>query len=123
MTNFYNYLMHHNVCLEYREEIKAARAAVKLGRNQLIAIHDLSSLIPGEFNVACSVLLGGSLASSHGISYAAPELEFEIGDAVWDTTHSSLLSAEAARAIIKTACTSFLATEKNEQLFEAVMDA
>lgn len=112
--------MHHDVCPEYQTEIKAARAVVKLGRNQLVAIHNLGSLIPGEFNVACSVLLEGSLASSHGVSHAAPELEFEIGDIAWDSTGSNLLSSEAARAIVKTACTSCLASE---QLFETVVDA
>lgn len=112
--------MHHDVCPEYLTEIKAARGVVTLGRNQLVAIHNLGSLIPGEFNVACSVLLEGSLASSHGVSYAAPELDFEIGDIAWDWTDSSLLSCEAARTIVKTACTSCLA---NDQLFEAVVDA
>lgn len=120
MTNFYNYLMHHNVCPEYLAQIKAARDVVKLGRNQLIAIHNLGSLIPGEFNIACSVLLEGSLSSSHGVSYAAPEVELETGDFVWNPMKEKLLTVEKARTTIKMACTSSLASD---ELFEAVADA
>ncbi|KAE9962682.1 hypothetical protein BLS_010130 [Venturia inaequalis] len=120
MTNFYNYLLLHNVCPEYKTEIEAAHTVVKLGRNQLIAIHQLGSLIPGDFNVACSVLLEGSLAGSRGVSYAAPELEFEAGDIPWNPITEKLLTAEEATVIVRTACTSDLASA---QLFEAIAEA
>ncbi|TID25883.1 putative rna-binding protein lupus la protein [Venturia nashicola] len=120
MTNFYNYILHHDVCPEYQTEIFAARAVVKLGRNQLIAIHKLGGLVPGDFNVACSVLLDGSLAGTRGVSYAVPEVELEAGDIAWNPIKENLLTAEKARAIIKMACTSSLASD---QLFDAVAEA
>ncbi|QDS73184.1 hypothetical protein FKW77_002434 [Venturia effusa] len=120
MTNFYNYLMHHDVCPEYLDAIKAACDVVKLGCNQLISIHNMGKLLPGAFNVACSVLLEGNLATSRGVSYAAPGLEFESNDFVWNPTNEKLLTSEKARATIKTACSSSLASD---ELFDVIAES
>jgi hypothetical protein len=105
MTNFYNYLMHHSVCPEYTEEILAARSVVAQGQKELIAIHNLGSMVPGDFNVACSVLLEGNLAESHS------------SDISWNANTKDLMSPEKARIIVATAFTSDLG---GDELFQAV---
>ena len=59
MRNFYNYLLHHDVCPEYRSDIEAARKICDVGERELLIIQRLGQLLPGQFNVAVSALSGG----------------------------------------------------------------
>ena len=59
MINFYNYLLHHNVCTEYNDNILAARSICQLGAKELPLVLKADFLLPGPFNVACSTLFGG----------------------------------------------------------------
>lgn len=59
MRNFYNYIMHHSVCPEYTDAILAARHICDLADNELYQIHKVLRLLPGNFNIACSTILGG----------------------------------------------------------------
>lgn len=110
MRNFYNYLLHHDVCPEYEDEIFAARKVVDDAKTQLVAIHHLSRLVPGDFNVSCSVLLDGNLAGSHGVCQPSSEIdldEIEENDK-WDAVEQKLLTPEMARVIVSTALCSSL---------------
>ncbi|KAJ5177956.1 Argonaute complex subunit Arb1 [Penicillium coprophilum] len=60
MKNFFSYLLYHDVCPEYKEDLEEARktcdrAAKELWMNQLLVNHRG----PGDFNRGCSVLFGG----------------------------------------------------------------
>ena len=66
LRNFYNFLLHHDVCPEYRVEILAARRVCDAAERELLSTHKALRLLPGKFNVAVSTLFGGSYASAYG---------------------------------------------------------
>ena len=60
LTNFMNYLLHHDVCPEYRESILAARQCCVKASHELWCIRQAQKWLPGDFNVACSTLFDGA---------------------------------------------------------------
>ncbi|KAI9753916.1 MAG: hypothetical protein M4579_004937 [Chaenotheca gracillima] len=59
VKNFLNYILYHNVCPEYAEQVEAARKICDLAVEELSSIKELSQTMPGDFNVACSTIYGG----------------------------------------------------------------
>ena len=59
VRNFLNYILHHDVCPEYVDQVYAARAVCNLAETELALVRDASVALPGEFNVAVSTLSGG----------------------------------------------------------------
>ena len=59
--NFLNYLLHHEVCSEYRSQIYASRALCTLAEKELWQIIQVQTMFPGDFNTACSEIFGGIL--------------------------------------------------------------
>ena len=59
IRNFLNYLLHHDVCPEYRDQIEAARRTCDTGAAQLWLIQQSLVALPGDFNKACSTIFGG----------------------------------------------------------------
>ncbi len=57
--NFLNYLLHHDVCPEYRPQIYATRTLCSLAEKELWQIVQAQALLPGDFNAACSEIFGG----------------------------------------------------------------
>jgi hypothetical protein len=62
MRNFYNYLLHHNVCPEFESQIHAARKVCDLADVELFNAVVASEKLPGPFNTAVSATHGGTLA-------------------------------------------------------------
>ena len=59
IRNFLNYLLHHDVCPEYADQIQAARRTCDAGQAQLWLIEQSHLALPGDFNKACSTIFGG----------------------------------------------------------------
>ncbi len=59
IRNFLNYILYHNVCPEYNEQVYAARRICDIADKELFAVREASWSLPGPFNVACSTLFGG----------------------------------------------------------------
>ena len=59
LTNFLNYLLHHNVCPEYSSSILSAREIVKRADTELWSCAEAQRWLPGDFNIACSTLFDG----------------------------------------------------------------
>lgn len=59
IRNFLNYLLHHDVCPEHRDDVNAARAVCDRASTELWEIACAYELMPGTFHRACSVLFGG----------------------------------------------------------------
>jgi hypothetical protein len=59
LRNFFNYLLYHNVCAEYNEQIDAAIDALKLVEVEYTKLAQVQISFPGAFNTACSTLLDG----------------------------------------------------------------
>ncbi|KAL8703026.1 MAG: hypothetical protein Q9201_003802 [Fulgogasparrea decipioides] len=60
VRNFLNYLLHHDVCPEYRDQIYAARNICDLADKELPMTMRAQSFFPGDFQTACSQIFGGS---------------------------------------------------------------
>ncbi|MCJ1401971.1 hypothetical protein MMC11_005188 [Xylographa trunciseda] len=65
IRNFLNYLLHHDVCPEYSDQINAARDTCNLGEKQLFSVSQACRLLPGDFNKACSVIFGGQYQGTY----------------------------------------------------------
>ncbi|TVY39550.1 Argonaute-binding protein, partial [Lachnellula occidentalis] len=59
IRNFLNYVLQHNVCPEYIEDVMAARRICDLAEKDLIAINSFRTELPGDFNIAASTVCGG----------------------------------------------------------------
>ncbi|ERF68255.1 hypothetical protein EPUS_02711 [Endocarpon pusillum Z07020] len=60
LINFMNYLLHHDVCPEYREPILAAKQCCVKATQELWSIVQAQRWLPGDFNIACSTLFDGA---------------------------------------------------------------
>ena len=65
VRNFLNYLLHHDVVPVYRHQIEAAKRTCDLAEGQLWLICQVSVILPGKFNEACSVLWGGAFRDAY----------------------------------------------------------
>lgn len=65
LRSFYNYLLYHNVCPEYCENIKAARELCYLAEAELLKVDKVRLALPGEFYQAASTIFGGSKSGTY----------------------------------------------------------
>ena len=65
ISNFLNYLIHHDVCAEYRDDIDATRALCRQAEKELWQIVRANAMLPGNFNQACSIIYGGSYQNNY----------------------------------------------------------
>ena len=59
LRSFFNYLLYHNVCPEYTDQVNAARYTCNKADKELWASLSCARKLPGGFNTACSVIFGG----------------------------------------------------------------
>ena len=59
LRNFFNYLLHHDVCPEYKDQINTARSLCDEATKEIWDITRMTPLLPGDFNMACSEIFGG----------------------------------------------------------------
>ncbi|KAJ6258994.1 hypothetical protein Dda_5889 [Drechslerella dactyloides] len=59
VRNFLNFILYHNVCPEYTDNIKLAVKTCDTAGEELPVCAVLSDKLPGAFNKACSTLFGG----------------------------------------------------------------
>ncbi|KAF2786809.1 hypothetical protein K505DRAFT_259095 [Melanomma pulvis-pyrius CBS 109.77] len=71
LRTFYNYLMVHNVCEEYRDDLLLARNACNKAEFELTKVYTAGLALPGAFNLAASTIFGGTQAGTF------------TGDSVW----------------------------------------
>lgn len=80
MRNFLNYILYHDVCPEYKDQVFAARAICDKAEAELLAVKDAAGLMPGDFNMACSTLYGGYYQGLYSGDQAwARDLDIEVG--------------------------------------------
>lgn len=106
IRNFLNYLLHHDVCPEYNDQINGARVICDKAVGQLWTISQCTPLLPGDFNTACSEIFGGMY---HGM-YSA-DMDWMAG---MELDHQCGISPEQARSVFKYA----LAANADEAVFE-----
>ena len=59
VRNFLNYILHHDVCPEYNDQIQPARRVCDQADRELWDIAQAEDRFPGDFNRACSEIFGG----------------------------------------------------------------
>ena len=59
IRNFFNYLLHHDICPDYKDQVYAARTLCDKAENELWAVSQCNPMLPGDFNKACSEIFGG----------------------------------------------------------------
>lgn len=60
IRNFLSYLLYHDVCPEYKENIHMARTTCDIADKELWKNQQFMVQGPGDFNKACSTLFGGA---------------------------------------------------------------
>lgn len=83
LRNFCNFLLHHDVCPEYADQIRATRMVVDQAEIELPKLALVSNGLcrPRSFNVACSTVHGGhhsNLAAAKG-DWVVPEWDYRVG--------------------------------------------
>ena len=96
IRNFLNYILHHDVCPEYKDQVYAAKALVDQADKELWMVFQASNLLPGRFNTACSEIFGGQLQGLHLIDLADQEWAKE-----FSAVASSGISPEMAKQTFK----------------------
>lgn len=101
VRNFLNYILHHDVCPEYNDQIYAARSICDKAEIELSDLAKAQIIFPGEFNRACSIIFGGSFHGTY------------IGDQEWakDIDMSDQMSPENARKVFKIALVAYASEE------------
>lgn len=91
IKNFLNYILYHDVCPEYKDNILAARSVCDTATIELWKAHQYSAWAPGNFNMACSTLFGGSYFDSY------------TDDQEWSATldSTSIMPLTTARKVVK----------------------
>ncbi|KAJ9632491.1 hypothetical protein H2203_000896 [Taxawa tesnikishii (nom. ined.)] len=104
LRNFYRYLLHHDVCPEYAHQIHAALRVCDQADKELVTVDAAGILLPGPFNLACSILHGGNYA---GVYNSGP---------VWDGAEKIGFSDQDARALLMAGIVVFGTEEQKQQV-------
>lgn len=56
VENFLNYVLHHDVCPEYVDDINKAKAICQEALDQIARCFQVIAVSPGDFSIACSTL-------------------------------------------------------------------
>ncbi|EON61075.1 hypothetical protein W97_00286 [Coniosporium apollinis CBS 100218] len=70
IRNFYNYILHHNVCPEYYGDVMEARNICDQALQEIPRVRQALEQCPGDFNRACSRLFGGREHELSGQNYS-----------------------------------------------------
>ncbi|RDW69330.1 hypothetical protein BP6252_08350 [Coleophoma cylindrospora] len=72
IKNFLNYVLLHDVCPEYTEDIMAARRICDKAEQELWAVRQVANALPGDYNIAASTLYGGEYRGKYIDSETLP---------------------------------------------------
>ncbi|KAF2473814.1 uncharacterized protein BDR25DRAFT_281803 [Lindgomyces ingoldianus] len=114
LRSFYNYLLFHQVCDEYKDSLLFARAVCDQADVELVKSNLFGLALPGAFNIAASTVFGGTHAGQCivGQHWAEEATEGWAGD------KNLGMKAEEARVTFKTAV-AILGTDEQYAIIEA----
>ncbi|KAK5115615.1 hypothetical protein LTR85_009786 [Meristemomyces frigidus] len=120
LRNFYNYLLHHDVCPEYESHLHAARAVCDVAESELAKLAVVDQCLPGAFNAACSTLYNGSFA---GVKRTASSAAPDDDDAGWINEGENIgLSQDEATVIFKAGIAAYGTDEQYLKVKDALND-
>lgn len=91
IKNFLNYVLYHDVCPEYKDNILDARKVCDKATLELWNAHQFNVSAPGDFNTACSTLFGGVFFDSY-----TDDEEWSV-----DLGSSTVMPLDTARKVVK----------------------
>ncbi|XHG04795.1 hypothetical protein AWENTII_008048 [Aspergillus wentii] len=102
IRNFLSYILYHDVCPEYKENIDEARTSCDIAGKELWNNQQITAEGPGNFNTAASTLFGGFF------------FDLYVEDNKWENTKDETfrMSNDIARKVVKFA---LAGTGSNEQ--------
>ena len=65
LERFMDYLLQHDVCPEYKNEVQGTRDCCRAATSELWACAEAYRWLPGDFNIACSTLFGGVYSENY----------------------------------------------------------
>lgn len=65
LERFMDYLMQHDVCPEFKQDILQTRNFCREASHELWSCSEALKWLPGDFNIACSTLFGGSYSKNY----------------------------------------------------------
>ena len=65
LERFMDYLLQHDVCPEYKTEVRETRDLCRTANGELWACSEAYRWLPGDFNIACSTLFGGIYSENY----------------------------------------------------------
>lgn len=113
IRNFLNYVLAHNVCSEYNDDVIAAREICNKAEKELWACQLFRWEFPGDFNMAASALYGGYY---QGIHVSTQIWEHEDPENEKWLKLSPGMSVEKAERIFRTA----IALDGTDDMFASV---
>ena len=91
LGNFYRYLLYHDVCPEYTEQLNEARQVCDIANRELLRAVEVARYMPDQFASSCSILYEGNLANT-----------FSSGQ-TWDGAEDVGLTKDEAWAVLVSA--------------------
>lgn len=82
IRNFFNYLLHHDVCPDYKDQVYAARTLCGKAEKELWSNSQCKALLPGDFNKSCSEIFGGmyqGMWSANQEWMQGMDLDYDVG--------------------------------------------
>lgn len=73
LERFMDYLLQHDVCIEYQPQVLATRNFCREATAELWDVAQATRRLPGDFNIACSTIFGGSYANYDGETWWGPD--------------------------------------------------
>lgn len=73
LERFMDYLLQHDVCTEYQTQVLATRNFCREATAELWDVAQATRRLPGDFNIACSTMFGGSYANYDGETWWGPD--------------------------------------------------
>ena len=87
LERFMDYLLQHDVCPEYKTEVRQTRDLCRAAAPELWAGAEAYRWLPGDFNIACSTLFGGMYSENYD------------GESSWnDTEHATFVGLTPSQA-------------------------
>lgn len=108
IRNFFNYLLCHNVCVEYTDQIQAAMSGFGAIESEYVKLAEVQSVFPGHFSKACSISCGGYYAKAQ---YQGNWME---GDVPLDSNNG--LTAQEAKWIACAGVAAFAAPSQGNDI-------
>ena len=121
LERFMDYLLQHDVCPEYRAEVLETRNFCREVGREIWGIAETTRRLPGDFNMACSTLFGGTYAQNYdGNTWWGPDTADSVFVGLTAEEAHQILHFGVAGAASEGVFKSYLEAVNSEQTLKVV---